>query len=165
MPTRRTRPTPSMQNPASSLYDELLPLLEALDGVEQDPRYHPEGDALFHSLQVYGHACRDHADGELLAAALLHDVGKAVAGRDHDVAGARMLIGLPPRTRWCVAHHLDLLRAPRRTRRRLRDPGQLRDLTRLRRWDLAGRVPTARVPSPEQALSHVVDVLCHGDRS
>jgi hypothetical protein len=37
---------------------ELLSLLEALDGVAQSPRYHPEGDALFHSLQVFDLARR-----------------------------------------------------------------------------------------------------------
>ena len=27
--------------------------LEPLESVKQNPRYHPEGDALFHSLQVF----------------------------------------------------------------------------------------------------------------
>lgn len=141
------------------MYTELVTLLEALDGVEQNPRFHPEGDALFHSLQVYQHAARDDAEPDLLAAALFHDVGKAISGPDHDAVGARLLIGLPERTRWCVAHHLDLLRAPRRTKRRWNRTPELTDLQRLRRWDLAGRQPTARVCSVEQAVSHVLEVL------
>ncbi len=141
------------------MYEELLSLLDALDGVEQNPRFHPEGDALFHSLQVYQHAADDDAEPELLAAALLHDVGKAISGPDHDVVGADMLIGLPDRTRWCVAHHLDLLRERRLTQRRLANTPQLRDLQRLRRWDLGGRDPFARVCSPEQAVSHVLEAL------
>lgn len=141
------------------MYEELLGLLEALDGVEQNPRYHPEGDALFHSLQVYQHAADDDAEAPLLAAALLHDVGKAVSGPDHDAIGAAMLDGLPERTQWCVAHHLDLLRDRRHTQRHLANTPALRDLQRLRRWDLAGRDPFARVCSPEQAVSHVLEAL------
>lgn len=141
------------------MYEELLGLLEALDGVAQNPRFHPEGDALYHSLQVYQHAARDRAEPDLLAAALFHDVGKAISGPDHDAIGSDLLIGLSTRTRWCVAHHLDLLRAPRATRHLLANTPQLRDLQRLRRWDLAGRDPLARVCSPEQAVSHVLEAL------
>jgi hypothetical protein len=147
------------------MYEELLPLLTALDGVPQDPRHHPEGDALFHTLQVYQHAAADRAEPELLAAALFHDVGKAVSGRDHDRVGAAMLDGLSERVRWCVAHHLDLLRDPRRTRKRLAHDPRLRDLILLRRWDLAGRDPHARVCEPEQALSHALEALEHAPRA
>jgi hypothetical protein len=134
--------------------DELSDLLYALDGVAQDRAYHPEGDALFHSLQVFEHARRSSDDRALWAAALLHDVGKAGGGRDHDKLGAELLEGLiAPRVVWLVRHHLDLLRAPGVTRRRLRRfPAALADLERLRRWDVAGRDPRALVLSPDEAL-------------
>ncbi|MEQ1507051.1 MAG: HD domain-containing protein [Myxococcota bacterium] len=138
-----------------TLYDELVGWLSDLDGVRQDPAYHPEGDALFHSLQVFERALADDADPELLAAALLHDVGKAWSGRDHDRAGAELLVGLPARTVWLVAHHLDLLREPRRTRARWHGTLQLSDLTQLRRWDLGGRVRHARVRAPSEAAAIV----------
>lgn len=135
------------------MLDECLDLLCALDGVSQDRRYHPEGDALYHSLQVFQHARRDTADPALLAAALLHDVGKALTGPDHDVEGAALLEGLiHPRVVFLVRHHLDLLRAPALTRRRFQRSPRLRDLELLRRWDLAGRSPRATVISPEDAL-------------
>lgn len=136
----------------NATFDEVVAWLRDLDGVPQDPRFHPEGDALFHSLQVFERALADRADPELLAAALLHDVGKAHAGRDHAEVGADLLVGLPDRLVWCVRHHLDLLRDPRRTRARLHGTPALRDLERLRRWDLAGRDPRARVRSPEEAV-------------
>ncbi|MCS6901145.1 MAG: HD domain-containing protein [Myxococcales bacterium] len=95
--------------------DYLLHLLLDLHGVRQDPKYHPEGDALFHTLQVFGLALRESRDPVLLAAALLHDVGKAHASSNHDKMGADLLDGfLCPRVVWLVRHHLDLLRNPRR---------------------------------------------------
>ena len=57
---------------------DLLDLLLALDGIRQDPRWHPEGDALYHSLQTFDLSRRETADRELWTAALLHDVGKAL---------------------------------------------------------------------------------------
>lgn len=132
---------------------DLLDLLLSLDGVRQDPRWHPEGDALYHSLQAFDLARRDTADRALWAAALFHDVGKAVSSPDHDAVGADLLDGLlSPRIVWLVRHHLDLLRAPGATRRRLRGTAALADLQRLRRWDVGGRSPSASVLVPEEAL-------------
>ncbi|MBN9163746.1 MAG: HD domain-containing protein [Myxococcales bacterium] len=137
---------------------ELLDLLLALDGVLQSPRYHPEGDALFHSLQVFQLAHRESNDRELWAAALFHDVGKAIDGPTHDEIGADLLDGLvTPRVVWLVRHHLDLLREPRRTRRRHHGTPELADLERLRRWDLRGRSPHATVLSPEEAITMILD--------
>lgn len=154
------------------MYEEMLSWLDALDGVEQDPRYHPEGDALFHSLQVFEHALASRVDAEMLAAALLHDIGKATAGTDHAEVGADMLCGLPglapehpmqgvtsARVHWLVAHHLHLLRWPKHTRAWLAGTPHLRDLEALRRFDLAGRDPRARVRSPEEAVSIVIEAI------
>ena len=136
------------------MHEDLLDLLLALDGVPQPARYHPEGDALFHSLQVFDLARRETEDRQLWAAALLHDVGKASDGATHDEMGAELLDGLLcPRVVWLVRHHLDLLREPGRTRRRYRGTRELVDLERLRRWDLGGRRRDARVLSPESAVS------------
>jgi hypothetical protein len=143
----------------SSPEGEILDWLTDLDGVPQDPRFHPEGDALFHSLQVFEHALRARPHPALLAAALLHDVGKAFGGRDHDRVGAELLVGLPEATVWLVAHHLDLLRDPRATRSRWAGTAALRDLEHLRRWDLAGRDPRARVREPEEAAAIVAEAL------
>src|SRR6188768_2787120 len=137
---------------------ELLELREALRGVPQPARYHPEGDALFHSLQVFDQARAATDDPELWAAALFHDVGKAIDGRIHDTVGADLLEGLvSERVIWLVAHHLDLLRAPRRTRRALRGAAERKDLECLRCWDLAGRNPCARVLTPAEAVELWLD--------
>jgi hypothetical protein len=142
--------------------DDLFSLVEALDGIRQSPRYHPEGDALFHSLQVFELARRSTTDRVLWAAALFHDVGKAIDGPLHDEVGADLLEGLLcPRGVWLVRHHLDLLKDARGTRRRYRGTPALHDLELLRRWDLGGRDPGARVISTEGAF----DQLFAGDAS
>jgi hypothetical protein len=133
---------------------DLLELLHALDGIQQDPRWHPEGDALFHALQAFDLARRDSADRALWAAALFHDVGKALGSADHAETGADLLEGLlAPRVVWLVRHHLDLLEAPGVTKRRLRGQPALADLQRLRRWDVGGRAPHASVLTPDAALA------------
>jgi len=132
----------------------LIDLLDALDGVLQHREHHPEGDALYHSLQVFEHATRATRDPELWAAALLHDVGKAISVEGHAEMGAELLTDVvSPRVVWLVRHHMALAYRPHRTRRRLRNDPRLRDLEHLRRWDLAGRSPHAHVLyDPETAV-------------
>ena len=135
--------------------DYLLSLLLDLDGIEQDPYYHPEGDALFHSLQVFQLAHQQSDSPILWAAALFHDVGKADGSKNHDKVGAEMLKHvLNDQIVWLVEHHLDLLISPAQTKRRLRkQTSRLRQLQQLRQWDLAGREVSADVISPQQALA------------
>jgi len=138
------------------IYDYLLGLLQQLDGVSQSPKYHPEGDALYHSLQVFQLAHEQSDDPELWAAALLHDVGKAVDPKHHDVWGSNALSGiLSERVCWLILHHLDLFKQPGRTVRQYRANPWLADLKKLRHWDVAGRSPYAQVQMPEEALSTI----------
>jgi predicted nucleotidyltransferase len=86
-------------------------LLEPLADVRQNAAHHPEGDALYHSLQVFELA-RDRYpwDEEFLLAALLHDVGKAIDPADHVAAALAALEGqIPDRTAFLIAHHMDAL--------------------------------------------------------
>lgn len=134
-------------------------MLYDLEDVPQDPVWHPEGDALYHSLQVWQLARRATRDQELWAAALLHDVGKGLPG-DHETVGASMLVGyVPDRVVWLVEHHLDLLRNPRRTRRRWAHKQELADLEQLRAWDVGGRDPEAWVLSVEEAVESLREVV------
>lgn len=140
--------------------DQLLQLLYQLEGVNQDPWFHPEGDALYHSLQVFSCALNDTRDVALLMAALLHDIGKAVDNEDHAIIGAEELDSMvPEHAVWLVRHHMGLLRAPRRTRRSLSTDTRLRDLEFLRRWDLQGRRPNAWVFSPRRAIRMIGNQL------
>ncbi len=142
-------------------FQDLLSLLTALDGVRQSPAYHPEGDALYHSLQVFECALVDTRDPILLTAALFHDVGKAIDGPTHDTEGADLLDELiDPESCWLIAHHLDLLKTPQSTRKHLRRQQlRLQRLEKLRRYDLAGRDPHAKVNHPEWALQTLMNEL------
>ena len=138
-------------------------LLEPLAGVHQSPRHHPEGDALTHSLQVFllalDEAPHDH---ELLAAALLHDVGKAIDPADHVGAGLEALDGLvSDRTAWLIEHHMLAHQVRDRTighraLARLVEHPDFEDLMRLEAWDRGGRKRGVRVPTVEDALARLM---------
>lgn len=85
-------------NKPSSMIDILvelgeLPELEALQLVPQPPEHHPEGDAYTHTMLVMDAAKDLFAKPEVMWAAMLHDVGKAVTYKElgnlhgHEEAG------------------------------------------------------------------------------
>jgi len=131
--------------------------LDPLEAVKQNPKYHPEGDALYHSLQVFEHARNARPyDEEFLLAALLHDVGKAIDPHDHVASGVEALRGaVPPRTLLLIEHHMDLLRARPGDPPPVDDPDLLEDLKLLRESDNAGRVPGASVATVVEALDYL----------
>ena len=137
-------------------------LLVPLETVKQSPEYHPEGDALYHSLQVFDLA-RDALpyDEEFQLAALLHDVGKAIDPRDHVAAALEALEGhITDRTAWLIDHHMEAgaLRDGTlgvRARRRLEASEDFDDLMLLCDCDRRGRQRGVQVPDVEDALAHV----------
>lgn len=142
-----------------------LSLLLPLESVKQNPHYHPEGDALFHTMQVYALA-KDAMpyDEEFLLAALLHDVGKAIDPSDHVGAGLEALDGyISERTAWLIAHHMEGHALHDRTigarrRRKLTAHPWYDDLVMLSECDRGGRVPGAQVEEPEQALDYIEEL-------
>ncbi len=137
-------------------------LLLPLETVKQDPRWHPEGDALYHSLQVFELAREALPyDEEFQTAALLHDVGKAIDPRDHVAAALESLEGyITERTAWLIEHHMEAgaLRdgtLGARARRRLEAHEDFDDLMLLCECDRGGRQRGAQVPDVEEALEHL----------
>jgi hypothetical protein len=137
-------------------------LLAPLEKVEQSPTWHPEGDALYHTLQVFELA-RDAMpyDEEFLLAALLHDVGKAIDPHDHVAAGLEALEGsITPRTQFLIAHHMDA-HAIRdgtighRSKLRLQESPDYDDLLLLGDLDRAGRQTGVQVCTIDEALDYV----------
>ena len=137
-------------------------LLEPLAEVKQNSRMHPEGDALYHSLQAFELA-RDARpyDEELIVAALLHDVGKAIDPRDHAAAGLEALADtLSDRERFLIAHHMDALALrdgtlPAKAARHLRQSEWCDDLMLLREFDDHARQPGVEVCGVEEALAFI----------
>ncbi len=129
--------------------------LAPLEAVKQDPRAHPEGDALYHSLQVFerARAVRPY-DEEFLLAALLHDVGRAIEPRDPASAAVEALRGaVPPRTLDLIGRHDTP--AGGRDRAPAPDPDTAEDLALLRDLDQLGRVPGAEVGGVDDALAYL----------
>lgn len=137
-------------------------LLLPLEKVKENPKYHPEGDALYHSLQVFDLA-RDEQpyDIEFLEAALLHDVGKAIDRTDHVAAGLEALEDLiTDRTAWFIRHHMDAQRLRdgtlgARARKRLAASEDSELLDQLAQCDRSGRQCGVEVPDIEEVVEYL----------
>ncbi len=136
--------------------------LEPLQGLKLNPRYHPEGDALYHSLQVFDRASESHPfDEEFLLAALLHDVGRAIDGDNLAASGLEALGStIGERTAWLIEHLADVLpkvdrAAGLRARAAVKGHAYFEDLCQLAEADLAGRVAGAPARSLDEALEYL----------
>lgn len=137
-------------------------LLEPLADIKQNATYHPEGDALYHSLQVFELARHEAGyDEEFLLGALLHDVGKAIDPYDHVSAGVQALEGtVTERTEFLIAHHMEAQAYAdgtlgHRARERLRASEHFDDLMLLCDLDRAGRRRGVDVCSVAEALEYI----------
>ena len=137
-------------------------LLQPLEGVKQSPKWHPEGDALYHSLQVFELARHERGyDEEFLLAALLHDVGKAIDPADHVLAGLQSLEGtITDRTENLIASHMEAHAYQNgtlgaRARVRLQNSEDFEDIMLLRELDRKGRVPGEIVCELADALAYI----------
>ena len=137
-------------------------LLLPLETIKQNPKWHPEGDVLYHLLQVFELAREERPwDEEFLLAALLHDVGKGLDPFDHVAAGLQALDGLiTPRTAWLIENHMLAQEYKagtlgHRQRTRLEASDDFEDLLLLRELDNRGRVPGATVGTVDEALDYL----------
>lgn len=140
-------------------------LLMPLDHVQQNKKYHPEGDALYHSLQVFDLAREELPyDEEFLLAALLHDVGKGIDLYHHVETGLQALQGLiTERTAWLIEHHSETRAILDgtigiRARKRLQESENYEELLLLGQCDRAGRETGVEVPDLDEALDYIRDL-------
>ncbi len=140
-------------------------LLLPLEHVKENPEAHPEGDVLYHSMQVFELArAAIPYDEEFLLAALLHDVGKAIDPREHVAAGLEALDGtITARTAWLIEHHTaaHALRdgtLGARFRRRLEASESFEELMALAECDRRGRATGVAVPEVCEALAYLRDL-------
>ncbi|MCS7305692.1 MAG: HD domain-containing protein [Thermoguttaceae bacterium] len=144
-------------------------LLAALEEVREDPWKHPEGDVLYHSLQVFELARQARPyDEEFQLAALLHDVGKAIDPKDHVAAALKALDGfITERTAWFIQHHVEALAfrdgtLGARARRRLMASEDFEELMLLAQFDRQSCRQGVRTVDLEEALQSLRDLarLC-----
>ena len=140
-------------------------LLLPLETIKEHPKIHPEGDVLYHSLQVFDLARNSLPyDEEFLLAALLHDVGKAIDSRDHVAAGLEALEDhITPRCAWLIEHHTEAISMHygtlgARSRRRLEAAESFDELMLLADCDLKGRAVGVIVPDVPDALEYIRDL-------
>ncbi|MCA9191534.1 MAG: HD domain-containing protein [Planctomycetales bacterium] len=137
-------------------------LLLPLENVKGHQKFHPEGDVLYHSLQVFDLA-RDELpyDEDFLLAALLHDIGKGIDPDDHVQAALEALEGfVSQRTAWLIEHHMEVHRILDgsigiRAHRRLRENESYEELLLLGQCDREGRVPGVRASELEEAIEYI----------
>jgi predicted HD phosphohydrolase len=137
-------------------------LLLPLENVKQRPKYHPEGDVLYHSLQVYDLACDELPyDEEFLLAALLHDVGKGIDSQHHVESGLEALEGfITERTAWLIEYHMEAHKIldgtiGSRAHRRLRENESYDELVLLCQCDRGGRVAGVQTSELEEAIDYI----------
>jgi len=141
-------------------FDRIAAAVAPLAAVRTDRARHVEADALEHALQVFD-LVRDERpfDEELLTAALVHDVGRAIDRSDTVAAGLAALAELvTPRTAWFV-ETLPAARAYRdgtlgqRARRRLEAHADFEDVLLLADADRRAHVRDAATPSLDEAIA------------
>jgi hypothetical protein len=149
------------------LYETLLLPLEQ---IHENRQSHPEGDVLYHSLQVFQLAREAQPyDEEFLLAALLHDVGKAIDPKEHVAAALVALDGsITARTAWLIEHHVEALQMRDgtlgvRSRHRLESSADFDDLVLLADCDRQGRARGVTVPDVIDALAYVRSLPEAGD--
>lgn len=141
----------------------LFEILEKCKGVEQSPKWHPEGDVWIHSMQVFQLACRESNNVDLILAALLHDVGKAVNGLEHTKKALDLVdkyVSL--KTLWLIKNHMRIwsyIHGEMKRWKKCKDLVEhpwLPELVQLARWDNIGRVAKF---NPEYSRQDIIDKL------
>jgi len=137
----------------TGLLQQVLPEISAMKGVEQPPRFHPEGDVFTHTLLMLDFL--EHPSPTLALGVLLHDVGKPVTQtktdrirfNDHDKIGAEIARDICRRLRlsrhqiervvWLVSQHMRFAHLPKmrenKRKRLVRTEGfnELKELCRI----------------------------------
>lgn len=164
-------PDLDLQNALTEVEDKIDPfalfysLLLPLENVKQSLKYHPEGDVLYHSLQVYDLACDQLPyDEEFLLAALLHDVGKGIDQFDHVAAGLDAISDhVTERTAWLIENHMLVHKIHdgkigARAHRRLRAKESYEELLLLGECDREGRQVGVQTTDLEDALDYIREI-------
>jgi predicted HD phosphohydrolase len=150
------------QAKSADRHREALSLLLPLEQIVPPRHRHPEGDLLYHSLQVF-HFAREELpyDQDFLWAALLHEVGWAIDPKSPELATLAVLDEfVEPRSLWLI-EHLASIRPMRdgslgiRARRRLVQHPWYPELPTLADCDAAGHQAGLAVDDLDDALAYL----------
>lgn len=162
--------SPSADALPSSRFDDFRSLLEPLDKVRLNRIEHPEGDLLYHSLQVFQLAYEARPwDEEFVVAALLHDVGYGID--PYDALNCTMRATeqiVSERTMWFiqnlpVQHQKGEGTIGARARRRIDQHDDGEELRLLAECDLNGRVPGRLVGSLDSVIQIIQELAAEED--
>lgn len=154
----------------ASRFKDFVALLEPLDKVRLNRVEHPEGDLLYHSLQVFQLAFDARPwDEEFIIAALLHDVGYGIDpydALDSTVRATEQIVSA--RTLWLiqslpVQHQKAEGTIGARARRRIDQHEDGEELRLLAECDLNGRVPGRLVDSLETVIQTIKNLAMETD--
>ena len=147
--------------------ERMKPIFELLFrciGVKQMAEYHPEGDVMNHTYQVFKWAIRESMDLDLILAALLHDVGKAVDNHNHVHEGVKLIERFSScKTVWLVKNHMriwDYISGEMQGLKKCLDLANhpwLPQLIQLARWDKKGRNPNSRAYFPNEEITRILN--------
>ncbi|MES2790824.1 MAG: hypothetical protein V4719_14525 [Planctomycetota bacterium] len=134
-------------------------LLNSLESIRLDPVLHPEGDLLYHTMQVYELGLAELPyDEEFLLACLLHDIGVGL-DRRRPLEAAWQAIGelVTPRTWFLIENRAEAVEylSTGRIRGTLKRSEDFEELVLLAKCDLKGRICGAHVSSVEDALEYI----------
>ena len=142
----------------------IFELLANLKGIVQQEEYHPEGDVLKHTYQVFKWAIRESVDLDLILAALLHDVGKATYSNNHEHDSVEMIEEFSSyKTVWLVKNHMRIwayLKGEMRGLKKcleLANHPWLPELVQLARWDARGRDPNKQCYFPNGEIMRILN--------
>jgi len=139
--------------------EPLFVALENCKGLEQREDHHPEKDVLEHCLQTFHVACRESTDIDLILAALLHDVGKAIEPYGHEDYSVDILSDhLTPKAIWLIKNHMRIWLYLDGSMRKLSKVMELSghpwfpELVCLARYDKIGRNPNKKTNYDRQEI-------------
>ena len=142
----------------------IFDLLFKCVGVKQMAKYHPEGDVMNHTYQVFKWAIRESMDVDLILAALLHDVGKAIDNHNHVHESVKAIENFSSaKTVWLVGNHMriwDYISGEMQGLKKcitLAKHPWLQELIQLARWDKKGRNPNSKTYFPNEEIMRILN--------
>jgi len=158
--SRGSDPAGGLTHLVGDRFDRIAELVRVLENVKQDPVKHPEGDVLEHTLQVFDRVHDERPfDEELLTAALVHDVGRAIDRVNPVSSGVSAVADLiTERTRWLIESLEDATAHCNRTlgaraRQRLESHPDFLDVLLLAECDRKACIRGYDAPSLDEAIA------------